>query len=440
MSTLISKLRNHSSENRVDPRIVQPMDDRHAVYVLLVLGAVSFFNYGDRMIIAVLLEPIKKEFGFSDSQLGLLTGFAFALTYATFGIPLARLADGKSRTAILSIVTVAWSAMTVLCGAAQNFAQLLLARIGVGLGEAGCVPASHSLISDYFPRARRVFALGMFHAAGSVGVLVCVALSGLIAATLGWRWAFFLIGAPGLLVALVIWMSVREPPRGQCEPNYSQPAAPLKWYPAFRILLGRITFVHIALGISLAAFTLIGSGQWIPAFFIRSHGMPLRDVGAYFGLAVGVGMLIGQVAGSLFGPRLIVRDRRWELWAPAAAYVASVLSFVFAFMVSSASLALALVFAANLFGGISFGPMMSSVQSVAEPHLRATAISIVMFSSAMIGQGAGGYVIGFMSDLLTPSYGEEALRMSLIASTLMMLWSVAHFMLAARAFHADRIN
>ena len=249
MNAFTMKLLNQLSADRVLPRTAQETDERYATYVLVVLGAVSFFNYGDRMIIAVLLEPIKKEFGFSDSQLGLLTGFAFAFTYATFGVPLARLADTRTRTAILSTVIVVWSAMTVLCGAAQNFVQLLVARIGVGLGEAGCVPASHSLISDYFPRARRVFALGMFHAAGSVGVMACVGLSGLIAATLGWRWAFFLIGAPGVLVALVVWMTVREPPRGNRELNYRAPAAPLKWYPAFRILLARATFVHVGLGI-----------------------------------------------------------------------------------------------------------------------------------------------------------------------------------------------
>lgn len=431
---------NGLAANGLPAGSVEQAEERYATYVLFVLGLVSFFNYGDRMIIAVLLEPIKEEFGFSDGQLGLLTGFAFALTYATFGMPLARLADSRSRTTILSIVIVVWSTMTMLCGAAQNFFQMLFARIGVGLGEAGCVPASHSLISDYFPRARRVFALGMFHAAGSVGVMACVGLSGVIAANFGWRWAFFLIGAPGLLVALIIRLTVREPVRGRCEPNYSQPTSPLTWYPAFRILLGRSTFIHIVLGISLGAFTLIGSGQWIAAFFIRSHAMSLANVGAYFGIAVGIGMLVGQVAGSLFGPRLIVRDRRWELWVPAASYVACVASFVLAFVLSSASLAFAMVFAANLFGGISFGPMMSSVQSVAEPHLRATAISIVMFTSAIVGHGAGGYLIGAMSDLLTPNYGAEALRVALIVSTVVMLWSVLHFVLAARAFHGDRIN
>lgn len=439
MNTFSAKLMSHLNAGGKSPG-TEATTERHATYVLFILGVVSFLNYGDRMIIAVLLEPIKAEFGFSDAQLGLLTGFAFALTYATFGIPLARLADNRTRTKILAAVVVLWSAMTMLCGVAQNFIQMLLARIGVGLGEAGCVPASHSLISDYFPRARRAFALGMFHAAGSVGVMTCVALAGLIAATLGWRWAFILIGVPGALVAAIILMTVREPTRGQTEPNYTAPSAPLRWYPAIHILITRATFVHIVLGISLGSFTLIGSGQWIPAFFMRSHAISLTQIGAYFGLAVGAGMLIGQVAGSLAGPRLIARERRWELWIPALAYVACVASFVLAFVVSSAPLALGMVFAANVFGGVSFGPMMSSVQSVAEPHLRATAISIVMFCSAMIGQGAGGYVIGLLSDLLTPRFGADGLRVSLIASTLFMLWSVLHFVLAARALHSDRIN
>jgi predicted MFS family arabinose efflux permease len=415
-------------------------DTRYANYVLIILGIVSFINYGDRMIISVLLEPIKAEFGFSDSQLGLLTGFAFAVTYATFGMPLARLADNKSRTAILSIVIAFWGIMTALCGAAQNYIQLLFARIGVGLGEAGCVPTSHSLISDYFPRARRVFALGMFHAAGSIGVFVCIALAGLIASTLGWRWAFILIGLPNLLLSFIVWKTVREPPRGCLEKNYTPPATPLKWRAAFGTLLKRSTFVHVVIGISLAGFTFFGSGQWIPAFLSRSHEMPLAQIGFYFGIAVGIGMLIGQVAGSVFAPALVMRDRRWELWVPAISYSACAASFMLAFLAPNAVLAIALVFLANLLGGISFGPMMSSVQSVAEPHLRATAVSIVMFASAMMGQGAGSFVVGFMSDLLTPVYGGESLRISLLISTLMMMWSVVHFVLAARSMHRDRIN
>jgi MFS family permease len=412
---------------------------RYAHYVLIMLGVVSFLNYGDRIIIAVLLEPIKLEFGFSDAQLGLLTGFAFAIFYGSFGVPLARLADGKSRTLLLAIVTVLWSVMTALSGVAQNFTQMLLARIGVGVGEAGCVPASHSLISDYFPRDRRVFALGMFHAAGSVGVLSCIYLAGLIAETLGWRWAFFLIGIPGVPVAIVLWMTVREPRRGNLEAGFVPPPEPLKWHQAFPILCRRRTFVHIVAGIALSAFTFLGIAQWIPAFLIRSHGMPLSDIGLSFGVAMGFGLLTGQVLGSVVGPRFVREDRRWELWIPAIAYASTVPMYLLAFVAPSAYFAVSMVFMANLASGVSYGPMMASVQSVAEPHLRATAISLVMFFSALIGQGAGPFVIGLLSDILTPIYQEEGLRIALLASTVTMLWAALHFVLGARTFERDHV-
>ena len=411
-----------------------------ANYVLAALGVLSLLNYGDRIVIAVLLEPIKAEFGSSDAQLGLLTGFAFAIFYGSFGIPLARLADTKNRVAILSIVTAVWSLMTALSGAAQNFTQLLLARIGVGVGEAGCVPASHSLISDYFPRERRCFALGMFHAAGSIGVLGFIYLAGLIAETLNWRWAFCLVGLPGVAVAIAVWLTVKEPPRGNQDPGFVAPVKPLRWTEAFPILLRRSTFVQIVSAIALSSFTFLGVAQWIPAFLARSHDMPLTQIGLSFGIAMGVGLLTGQVLGSLAGPWFVRRDRRWECWLPAIVYAVAVPMYLLAFMVSSPYFALFMVFMGMMCGGLSYGPMMSSVQSVSEPHLRATAVSLMMFSSALIGQGAGPFFIGYISDLLTPAYGDEALRIALMLSTAVMAWGALHFYLASRTFDRDRLG
>jgi MFS family permease len=411
-----------------------------ANYALAALGVISLLNYGDRIIIAVLLEPIKEEFGSSDAQLGLLTGFAFAIFYGSFAIPLARLADSKNRVALLSIVIALWSLMTALSGAAQNFAQLLLARIGVGIGQAGCVPASHSLISDYFLRERRVFALGMFHAAGSIGVLAFVYLAGLIAETLNWRWAFCLLGMPGVLVAIIVWFTVREPPRGSQDPGFVAPVKSLHWHEAFPILLRRSTFVQVIAGIALSSFTFLGVAQWIPAFLVRSHDMPLDQIGLSFGLAMGVGLLTGQVLGSLTGPWLVGRDRRWECWLPALAYALAVPMYILAFIATSPYFALFMVFMGMLAGGLSYGPMLASIQSVSEPYLRATAVSLSMFFSALIGQGAGPFFIGYISDILTPAYGDEALRIALILSTVVMAWGALHFYLASRTFNLHRLR
>ncbi|MCS5573227.1 MAG: MFS transporter, partial [Pseudomonadales bacterium] len=212
-------------------------------YVLFMLAVVAFFNYLDRMVLSMLLQPIKDELGFSDAQLGLLTGFAFAAFYATFGIPIARLADRKSRVTILSVCMALWSAMTAACGLAQNFIHMLLARMGVGVGEAGCVPTSHSLLSDYVPPEKRALALGIFQTGGAVGVMAGFIAAGWIADQWGWRMAFFLIGIPGVLIAVVAKMTLKDPPRG----NYSTEPEPEpeSFMTAAKALLGRKTFVHI---------------------------------------------------------------------------------------------------------------------------------------------------------------------------------------------------
>jgi MFS family permease len=248
------------------------------------------------------------------------------------------------------------------------------------------------------------------------------------------------VGVPGLLVALAVWFTVREPVRGGQDPGFVAPVRPLRWHEAFPILLRRSTFVQIVAGISLSSFTFLGVAQWIPAFLARSHDMALTEIGLSFGIAMGVGLLAGQVLGSLIGPWFVRRDRRWECWLPMAAYGAAVPLYLLAFLAPSAYLALFMVFLGMMAGGLSYGPMMSSVQSVSEPHLRATAVSLVMFSSALIGQGAGPFFIGYISDLLTPALQDEALRIALILSTAFMLWGAVHFYLASRNFDRDRLG
>ena len=407
-------------------------------YVLFMLAVVAFFNYLDRMVLSMLVEPIKADLGFSDGQLGLLTGFAFALFYATFGIPIARLADTRSRVTILSVCMALWSAMTAACGLAQNFLHMLLARVGVGVGEAGCVPSSHSLLTDYVPAEKRALALGIFQTGGAVGIMAGLIAAGWLADQYGWRVTFFLVGVPGVVLSLAARLTVRDPPRG----NFSDAPEPVRQ--PFRVavasLLRRRTFIHITTAYSLGLFGVYGIGQWMPAFFVRVHEMTLTEVGWGVGITSGLGGAIGTFIGSVLAPRYIARDRRWEVWWPAWAYVACIPTYAGAFLTGDPIVAFSLIFIAAAVAGTSIAPGMASVQSVAEPHQRATAVAMVMFCSAILGQGLGPTAIGFASDYLTPSIGNDGLRWALVMSLALFAWSWVHFMIAARTVHRDRVS
>ncbi len=415
-----------------------PVSGGYRNYVLFTLAVVAFFNYLDRMVLSMLVEPIKADLGFSDGQLGLLTGFAFALFYATFGIPVARLADTRSRVTILSVCMALWSAMTAACGLAQNFLHMLLARVGVGVGEAGCVPSGHSLLTDYVPVEQRALALGIFQTGGAVGIMAGLIAAGWLADQYGWRVTFLIVGIPGVALALVAGLTVRDPPRG----NFSAAPEPeaQSFKQAVASLFRRRTFIHIVVAYSLGLFGVYGIAQWIPAFFVRVHGMTLTEVGWGVGIASGFGGALGTFLGAVLAPRYIARERRWEVWWPAWAYLFCIPVYAVAFVTDNAMVAFALVFVSSLVAGSSIAPGMASVQSVAEPHQRATAVAIVMFCSAILGQGLGPTAIGFTSDYLTPSLGSDGLRWALVMSLALFAWAWVHFMIAARTVNRDRIS
>lgn len=411
-------------------------DARYRNYVLAVLVAISFFNYMDRSVLSVLVEPIKNELHISDTQLGLLAGFTFAVFYATFGIPLARLADRSSRVRLLSLAVAAWSLMTSLSGLAQNYWHLVLTRIGVGVGEAGCVPSSHSLISDYFPPEKRAFAISVFQAGGVAGVTVGLALTGLVADLVGWRWAFVIIGAPGLLVALLAWLTVREPERGRYERPGPKKAS-LSAFGDIRALWGRKTYRQLLLAVAVGNFAANGLGQWTPAFFVRVHGLSLAEMGFWLGAASGIGGVLGMVSGGALSIRLVSRDRRWEVWFPALTIGLAMPLYLVTFLTPVTSVALIAKFLSAFIAALGYGVGLSAVQSVTPPNMRAMAIALVMFAAALIGMGMGPLAVGFLSDLLTPEFGRFSLRYALLICLISMAWGIAHFLLAARTFRQD---
>lgn len=407
-----------------------------AAYALSLLFFVSFFNYMDRMVLAVLVEPIKAELGLTDSQLGLLTGLAFAALYATLGIPLARLADRKSRVVILSACLVLWSVMTAATGLARNFWQLFVIRMGVGVGEAGCVPTAHSMIGDLFPPERRAFAISVFQAGGLAGLSGGLMLTGILADQIGWRLALCAVGLPGVLLGVLILLTLKEPKRRTAPQAGSSGESALT---VIKILLKRKALLHLTLGLSVGSFATYGLTQWIPAFFIRSHGLSLTQIGVWSGLAAGIGGILGVLAGGAAAVKLLPGDRRWELWLPAMAYAGSAPIYLAVFLWPSPFIAITIKVAATFIAASGGGVALSAIQSFAEPHRRATAVSLVLFLSSLLGLGAGPFAVGLISDLLEPRLGGESLRYALAISTGALIWAGAHFAMAARSARQDQI-
>ncbi|AIT79862.1 spinster family MFS transporter [Novosphingobium pentaromativorans] len=396
-------------------------------YVLTCLTALSFFAYMDRMALAILAEPIKQDLNLSDTQLGLLTGFAFVLFYATLGLPLARIADRGSRVRVLSICLALWSVMTIVSGHARNFITLFLARSGVGVGEAGCVPPAHALIGDYFSRERRALAISVFQCGAVLGLSVGVAAVGLMAEYLGWRTCLLVIGCAGLPLALLIKLTVREPQR-----EFGTATSHESYWRGFETLLRRPAFVHIMLAYSLSAGCMTGVSLWFPTYFLRSFGMSLAEVGVWIGTASGVSGVLGLLTGGMVTAALLRRDARWEIWLPALTYFTSVPLYAIMLTTSSAFVALILKTVAGYFSSFGGGVALAAIQSFTQPHQRATAVSMVLFASSLLGSGFGPYIVGALSDLLAPAYGEDSLRYALLVTCGLLLWSVVHYLLCAR--------
>lgn len=412
---------------------------RHVWYALSLLFAANLFNYMDRMVISVVLPLIKADLDLSDTQLGVLTGIAFAAFYAVFGIPIARWADRGTRRTIVSLAIAAWSVMTVMCGMAQNFTQLMLARFGVGIGEAGCIPPSHSLISDYFPKERRATALGIHTSGATLGIVAGLALGGYIAETWGWRWAFWMLGAPGLLLAILMRLTLREPTRGAhdeavVDTDTAQP--PLG--EVLRYLGRRKSYVHLVILTALGSFAGFGINMWLPSFYVRSFGLSTAEVGFYFGIAFGLGSAIGTLGGGYLADWIGKGDMRKPLIV--LGLVASALTLPMnlgVLLAPTATLALSLNLLSSIVGSLVNAPLYATIQSVVGNRMRAIAAAIMMFSASLLGVGLGPLFAGMLSDMLAPRFGDDSLRYSLIILSTISVYPVLHLWLAIRALPRD---
>ncbi len=410
---------------------------RYRAYVLGMLVVVYVFNFLDRQIVTILAEPIKNDLGLNDTQIGLMTGLAFAIFYTVLGIPIARLADRANRVSIISIALVVWSGMTALCGFAQNFVQILAARIGVGVGEAGCSPPAHSLIADYFPPEKRASALSIYALGIPIGSILGLLAGGWIAELYGWRMAFFIVGVPGILLAVVVKLTLREPLRGMSD---SSPAAAAEQPPlgeALRTLLRSKTMVHLAMGGALTSFVGYGLGQWLPAFFMRVHEMGIAETATYLGLVLGVASAVGTFLGGAIADRLALRDRRWYSWLPATGVLIAFPFFVAAMLSGNPYLAIAILVTPSVLNSLWLGPAFGTIQNLAPMRMRAIASAVMLFILNIIGLGLGPFLVGFLSDLLSASMGTDGLRYAILISTGVYFWAGAHFLLAGRNIRRD---
>ena len=407
-------------------------------FVLGFLTIVYVLNFVDRQIITILGEAIIVDLGLSDSQFGLLSGIAFAAIYATLGIPIARIADRGNRRNIIAIALAVWSSMTAICGAAQSFLQLFLARAGVGVGEAGCSPAAHSIISDIFPADQRATALSIYSLGIYGGVLVGLVAGGYLAAAFSWRVAFVVVGLPGVVLAVLLRFLIKEPPRGIAESrNDVEPASATR---VFQILRSRLTFRHVAFGCALHAFVTYGFGSFLPIFLIRIHEMPIERIGLLAGLVVGIGGLLGTYAGGFVSDRLAARydDARWHLRVPFISTLAAIPFYWFSLMLApTGETAILLWFIPAIIGGMYLGPCLSMTHSIVGLRMRATASAVLFFILNFIGLGIGPWATGLLSDLLRPQYGVESIRYALVLMALVNLWCAAHYFLAIRTIRED---
>ena len=406
-------------------------------YVLELLAIVYVLNFTDRQILSILLQPIKEEMLLSDTELGLLSGIAFALFYVTLGIPIARLADRYNRVNIISLSVFLWSLMTALSGMAVNFTQLLLARIGVGVGEAGCTPPAHSLISDYYSHDERSSALGIYSLGLPIGGVLGILAGGWIAQLYGWRTAFLVVGLPGLVLALLVKLTVREPARGLADGRQPRTNKPPPVTEVLRLLWRRKTFVQVTLATSLLAFTAFASGSWIPPFLIRSHGMELGEVGSWLAALTVIGGVAGTLGGGFLGDRLVKRDPRWYVWLPVIFMLLGVPFSIAGLLVSNTYLALALWIVPTLSYYVYVGPVMALIQRMAGLRIRAISVAVFFFCTNLIGMGCGPLVIGTVSDITHRFFADESLRYALLLGALVIVWSSLHFMLAARTVAGD---
>jgi MFS transporter, Spinster family, sphingosine-1-phosphate transporter len=414
---------------------------RYRYYLLALLTALSVLSLVDRVALGLLLEGIKADLGLSDTQLGLLNGIAFALFYSVMGIPIARWADRGNRATIISLSALVGSAMVSLCGTAETFVQLLLIRVVVAVGEAGCFPPAFSLMADYFTRAERPRATAIYGLGAPVAIILGLFVGGYLNEAYGWRTTFVLLGLPGVLLAVCAWFTLREPRVSSCRVEALEPHSSTTSQPTFRdvfvTLAGNSTFRHLLLCLSALVFCNFGIGQWIPTFFIRSHGLSTAQVGLWLSVMFGLGGFIGTYLAGEMATRYAAGNEPFQLRAMAIGVAAAGALAIASYLTSNVHVAFVLMglYSAGL--ATVNGPLYAAIQTLVPDRMRAVAFALVFLFSNLIGMGFGPLVAGVLSDVFRPWAGADSLRYALLALTPGYLWVTWHAWKAGQTISRD---
>jgi predicted MFS family arabinose efflux permease len=390
------------------PAAATPSPRRY--YVLGLLTIIYALNFLDRTIFNVLIEPIKKEFALSDTMMGLLAGFGFALFYSLLGIPIARVADRLNRRNIVAVAFAFWSAMTALCGA-----------------------ASQSIVADLFAKNERPRALGIYAIGTYLGVFLGYFVGGYINQHYGWRMAFYVAGLPGILLAIILWLTISEPKRGAMQESF----VPEPLGPTLGFLASQKSFIIVLIGFCLTTYTNYATAAWIPPFLARVHHLSSAEIGTYAGTFKGLAGMAGTLLGGFVVAQVSQRDDRWKLWAPAITSGLAGPVFALCMLTQDFAMMVAMLALTSFLVGFHLGPIFAIAQTVAKPSMRALASALIALTATCFGQGVGPLAVGVVNDALKGSYGADAVRYSLLSAAVTTTLGALLFIWAARSIRND---
>lgn len=423
----------------------KPEAPAYRYWVLGLLFIAYTFNFIDRQIMGILNVPIQTELGATDEQMGLLGGLSFAMLYCGLGIPIAYLADRWDRSWIMTAALALWSGFTALCGVATTYTQLFLARMGVGVGEAGGVAPAYSLISDYFPPKERARALAVYSFGIPIGSAAGIAFGGVIAATFDWRVAFIAVGLAGVLYAPLFRLVLREPPRGRYDtkagaaPDASKPKA-ASFFSAISYISKKPSFWLLSTGAAFSSMMGYGSFYWIPTFLQRSYNFTLTEAGFYYGAILLVGGVIGVWLGGFLGDKLGASRRSMFALVPACAWLLAMPCYALGLLSPSPQIAFFLFLVPTALGLVWLGPVIAAVQHLAPATMRTMASASFLLINNLIGIGAGTWLLGRMSVELSARFGEESLRYSILAGTSFYIVAALLYLVASRTLKRDWVD
>lgn len=390
-----------------------PDKPHYRYYVLLLLTLTSLFSVADRLVFSILMEDIKGEFVLTDSQLGLLAGAAFSITYVIFGFPFARLADRSNRKNLVAVALTFWSAMTAACGLATGYWTMFLARIGVGIGEAGSGPSSQSLIADYFQRKELARAMGFLTLGATLGTAAGLIFGGLLAEAFGWRMAFIAMGVPGVILGLVGFLTMREPIRGRFAPSGAS-TVQMPIGATFKSLLANKVYLGLVAGFAIQIMIGYAIAIWMPAIMLRNFNVSTGNVAIYLGLAFVLGGVPGPIIGGYLTDWLTHRNEKWRAWLPGLASLACLGPLWLSLNADALMPFLGLFALAYGLFVSSQAPILSLLQATVEPSQRGFAVAFALFFNNLVGQGIGSAVVGWLSDMLAPAYGPSSLNIAVM--------------------------